>query len=68
MGPRHGARRPSIVLVECNSSSSADLYQGVTTAASLPGVSVVSMSWGCGEFNGENTYDSDFTTPAAIRG
>ncbi len=43
----------SIILVECNSSSSADLYQGAMTAASLPGVSVVSMSWGCAEYNGE---------------
>ena len=40
----------AIVLVECNSSSSADLYQGVMTAAALPGVSVVSMSWGSAEY------------------
>ena len=35
-----------IVLVEANSQSLADLMAGVATAASMPGVSVVSMSWG----------------------
>jgi hypothetical protein len=58
----------SIILVECNTSSSEDLYQGAMTAASLPGVSVVSMSWGCGEYNGETAYDGDFTTPAGHQG
>jgi hypothetical protein len=58
----------SIILVECNSSSSADLYQGAMTAASLPGVSVVSMSWGAGEYNGETAFDGDFTTPAGHQG
>jgi subtilase family serine protease len=58
----------SIILVECNSSSSADLYQGAMTAASLPGVSVISMSWGCAEFNGETSFDGDFTTPAGHQG
>ncbi len=58
----------SIVLVETNSSSSADLYQGVTTAADLPGVSVVSMSWGCAEYSGENAFDGDFTTPSGHQG
>ncbi len=58
----------SIILVECNSSSSSDLYQGAMTAASLPGVSVVSMSWGAGEYNGETAFDGDFTTPAGHQG
>ncbi len=31
--------------------------------AGRPGVSVVSMSWGYGEFPGEASYDSNFTTP-----
>ena len=35
-----------IVLVEANSQSLSDLMTGVATAASQPGVSVVSMSWG----------------------
>ena len=32
--------------------------------ANQPGVSVVSMSWGATEFNGETADDSVFTTPA----
>ncbi len=58
----------SIVLVECTANTGPDLYQGVKTAASLPGVSVVSMSWGCSEFSGEATYDSVFTTPSGHQG
>ena len=58
----------NIVLVECNSGNSADMFQGVVTAAGLPGVSVVSMSWGSGEFSGETFYDSDFTTPGGHQG
>ena len=40
----------NIVLIECNSASTVDMFQGVVTAAKLAGVSVVSMSWGSGEF------------------
>jgi subtilase family serine protease len=58
----------NIVLVECNSGNSADMFQGVVTAAGIPDVSVVSMSWGSGEFSGETFYDSDFTTPAGHQG
>ncbi len=54
----------SIILVECNSSGGPDLYAGAKTAAGLPGVSVVSMSWGSAEYAGENAFDGDFTTPA----
>jgi subtilase family serine protease len=35
---------------------------GVVYAASLPGVSVVSNSWGTIEFSGETAYDGQFTT------
>ncbi len=35
-----------IILVEANSQSLPDLMAGVAAAASQPGVSVVSMSWG----------------------
>ena len=35
-----------IILVEANSQSLSDLMASVATAASQPGVSVVSMSWG----------------------
>jgi hypothetical protein len=38
-------------------------YQsGVFFASHLPGVVVVSNSYGGGEFNGENAYDAEFTT------
>jgi subtilase family serine protease len=57
-----------IVLVEVNSSSYADLMAGVNYARNLPGVSVVSMSWGSSEFYGESSYDSYFTTPAGHQG
>ncbi len=57
-----------IILVECNSASSSDLYQGVRTAASLPGVSVVSMSWGSPEYSGEAGFDGVFSTPAGHNG
>jgi large repetitive protein len=57
-----------IVLVEANSQSLADLMAGVATAASQPGVSVVSMSWGFPEGTSvlaqdEATYDSYFNVP-----
>ncbi len=57
-----------IILVEADSQSLSDLMAGVTTAASQPGVSTVSMSWGFAEGQGvlsadEATYDSTFTTP-----
>jgi len=54
----------NLVLIECNSGNSADLYQGVRTARALAGVTVVSMSWGSPEYASETTYDSLFTTPA----
>ena len=59
---------PSIDLVEANSPSFSDLWTAVSTAASLPGVSVVSMSWGSYEFEGEQSYDSTFTTPTGHQG
>lgn len=58
----------NIVLVEANSASYADLMTAVRTAANLPGVSVVSMSWGGGEFASETSFDSIFTTPAGHQG
>ncbi|MDR3618456.1 MAG: S53 family peptidase [Paludisphaera borealis] len=64
----------NIVLVTCQNSSGDSLFgaeidgqpyaSGVGYAKSLPGVSVVSNSYGGGEFNGETQYDSQFTTPA----
>jgi subtilase family serine protease len=53
-----------ILLVEANSASDTDLLNAVDYARQQPGVVAVSMSWGAGEFSGEQTYDSHFTTPA----
>ncbi len=58
-----------IVLVEANSQSLSDLMAAVATAASLPGVSVVSMSWGFSEGQGgvsagdEAAYDAELDVP-----
>ncbi len=57
-----------IILVEANSQSLADLMTGVATAASQPGVSVVSMSWGFPEGQAvfaadEANYDPVFNVP-----
>ena len=57
----------NIVLVEAQPTLS-DLFSAVTFASNLPGVSVVSMSWGASEFAGESAYDSVFTTPAGHNG
>jgi hypothetical protein len=65
-----GAR---LVLVEANSPALSDLMSAVGTAAHLPGVSVVSMSWG---FRGSPSelaadrgrYDSILTTPPGHTG
>jgi hypothetical protein len=48
-----------IVLVEAASSSFSNLIAGVDLAVKN-GASVVSMSWGGGEFSGETSYDSHF--------
>jgi subtilase family serine protease len=58
----------NILLVEANSSSFSDLLAAVNTARNAKGVVAVSMSWGGGEFSGEKSYDSYFTTPAGHTG
>jgi len=58
------APQADIVLVEAKSASFTDLLNAVNYARSLTGVVAVSMSWGGSEFNGEQGYDSYFTTPA----
>ncbi len=59
----------SIDLVEAsNDTNNTDIFTAVKTAASLPGVSVVSMSWGIDEYNGEQAIDSSFTTPTGHQG
>jgi subtilase family serine protease len=62
------APRANIVLVEASSDSLNSLFDAVRYASQLPGVSVVSMSWGTSEFWGEWNYDSLFTTPAGHQG
>ena len=57
-----------IILVEADSQSLSDLMAGVATAASQPGVSVVSMSWGFTEGQAvfaadEAMYDGYFDVP-----
>src|SRR5262249_7479850 len=54
----------NLILVEASSASLAGLFNAVTYAKNIPGVSVVSMSWGTNEFRGEGSYSSIFTTPA----
>jgi hypothetical protein len=58
----------NILLVEANSSSLSDLLAAVNTARNAAGVSVVSMSWGSGEFSGERQFDQYFTTPSGHAG
>jgi hypothetical protein len=58
----------SILVVETASDSSADLLAGVNTARNLPGVSVVSMSWGGPEMANEASDDLYFTTPVGHQG
>ena len=67
MGPCDGARA-NLVLVEARTASFSDLFNAVNFARSLNGVVAVSMSWGAGEFSGQNAYDSMFTTPAGHLG
>src|SRR5262249_45066694 len=50
----------SILLVEANSNSDTNLFAADRYAASVPGVVVVSNSWGGGEFGGETGADSTF--------
>ncbi len=58
----------SMVLVEANSSNSGDLFTAAHMAASLPGVSVVSLSWGGPEFSSESAFNSNFSTPPGHSG
>ena len=58
----------NIALVEANSPTINDLTAAVDTARHLPGVSVVSMSWGAEEFAGQTALDGLFTTPAGHGG
>lgn len=57
------APKAKIYLVEANSSSYLDLFTAVIVAQQLPGVTQVSMSWGGGEFYGEQELDQFFANP-----
>ncbi|MGB8886106.1 MAG: S53 family peptidase [Candidatus Korobacteraceae bacterium] len=51
----------NIVLVEAATNNDSDLYAAVQLATQAPyNATVVSMSWGEGEFNGEQSNDSYF--------
>ncbi len=58
----------AIIVVEAASDNTSDLMNAVNLARTLPGVAVVSMSWGGGEFRGQTSYDPFFTTPAGHNG
>src|SRR5262245_58822449 len=58
----------AILLVEANDDSFSNLNAAVRFAASQPGVVVVSMSWGGGEFSRERNWDSNFITPSGHSG
>ncbi len=62
------APKANILLVEANSASMSDLLTAVDYARRASGVVAVSMSWGGGEFSGESSYDSYFTTPTGHSG
>jgi hypothetical protein len=62
------APKAKILLVEANDNSFDSLVSAVQTAAKSSGVVAVSMSWGGGEFLGEDTYDSTLSTPAGHGG
>jgi subtilase family serine protease len=62
------APKAKIVLVQAISPRISDLLKAVDYARSLPGVSVVSMSWGADEFSQEQQDDSTFTTPEGHTG
>jgi len=60
------APNSKILLVEANSSYFYDLIAAINYAISRPDVVAVSMSWGGDEFNGEQAYDSLFTSNHGI--
>ena len=58
-----------IYLVEANSNGSGDLLPAVTLASNLvaaAGGGEVGMSWGFGDFAGENGFDGYFTTVGVV--
>jgi len=63
------APQANIILFEGNSPNGSDLYTAEATAAGFPGVSVISNSWGGGEYSTETQDDSSyFITPPGHQG
>ncbi len=58
----------NILLVEANTANFSDLFAAVDYARNVPGVSVVSMSWGAGEWNGQSFFNQFLTTPPGHAG
>lgn len=58
----------NILLIEADSSNFNDLGTAIEYAAQQPGVSVVSMSFGSGEWGTEYYLDNIFTTPLGHAG
>lgn len=54
------APNAKIYLVEANTNSLTDLLNAVQVAEGLPGVREISMSWGSGEFQGEQQAEDPF--------
>ena len=62
------APQANIILYESNTNNDPDMDQAVATAAANPAVSVVSMSWGEDEFQGEQSEDPFVLTPTGRTG
>jgi subtilase family serine protease len=62
------APQANIILYESNTNNDSDMDAAVATAAANPAVSVVSMSWGEGEFTGEQSEDPFVLTPTSRTG
>lgn len=63
------APNAKIILVEAASTNLSDLLAAVSVAATqvdAAGGGEVSMSWGSGEFNGEQSYDSTFSKSEVV--
>jgi hypothetical protein len=58
----------NILLVEASSNSWSNIFAAVNYARNQSGVAVVSMSFGGGEWSGQTSYDSYFTTPTGHSG
>lgn len=56
------APKAKVILVEAADSSFTNLFKAINVAVQN-GANVVSMSWGGGEFSGQNQFDSTFNVP-----